>query len=240
MDTKKHTAEPCAEEKLAFLAQAEKFKAEALKLQNEARGQEYQAANIKLQYEENKRVTDSVLAGDSYHHIYRFCDSVNDLSAAVCISTLSRWSRQDPECDMEIVFNSPGGSIIDGFALYDFIQELKRKKHYIRTKTIGMAASMAGVLLQAGTTRVMGRESWLLIHEAAFGTGGKIGAVEDQVEWVRKMCDRISDIFAERAAAATRKDKKAIKAFVRKSWTRKDWWIDAPQALKYGFIDEID
>lgn len=240
MDTKKGTAELCAEEKAMFAAQAEKFKAEAEKARHEAEGHRFQTANIKLQYEENKRITDSLLAGDSYNHVYRFMDPVGDVTTQLCMSTLTRWSRQDPKCSMEIVFNSPGGSIIDGFALYDFIQGLKRKGHYIRTKTIGMAASMAGVLLQSGTVRVMGRESWLLIHEAAFGTGGKIGAVEDQVEWVRKMCDRIADIFAERAAVVTKKDVVKVKAFIKKSWTRKDWWIDAEQAKKYGFIDEIE
>jgi ATP-dependent Clp endopeptidase proteolytic subunit ClpP len=241
MTTKrKSDQEPSAEEKQLFLAQAAQAKAEALKAEHEAEGHKFQTANIRLQYEENKRVTDTVLAGDSYHHVYRFQQEVDELSTSVCMSTLARWARMDPKCDMEIIFNSPGGSSIHGLALYDFLKDLTRKGHFIRTKSQGIAASMAGVLLQAGTVRVMGRESWLLIHEASFGVGGKIGSVDDTVEWVRKMCDRMLDIFSERAAEATHKPVKSVKAFIKKSWTRKDFWVSSDEALKYGFIDEID
>lgn len=253
-ELKKSDRSPSPEEKLLFLAEARKADAEALaaaavakkvnieatKLFHEAEGQRLNSLNIQLQYEENKRMTDNVLAGDTYYHLYRFTSDVSDVSVAVCMATLARWARLKPNCDIEIVFNSPGGSIIDGFALFDFFQELRRAGHKIRTKTIGYAASMAGVLLQAGDERVMGRESWLLIHEASFVALGKVGEVKDTSEWVDRMCDRITEIFASRASAATHKDKNKIKAFIKKSWTRKDWWIDAEEAKKYGFIDTID
>jgi ATP-dependent protease ClpP protease subunit len=86
--------------------------------------------------------------------------------------------------------------------LYDFIQELKFAGHTVITKTLGMAASMAGILLQAGSKRVMGSEAYVLIHEVSFMAGGPIGVVEDEVEFVKMIQARVLDIFARKAARA--------------------------------------
>jgi ATP-dependent protease ClpP protease subunit len=94
-----------------------------------------------------------------------------------------------------------------------------------------MAASMAGILLQAGHQRIMGRESWLMIHEASFSASGKTGDVEDTVEWVKAMQERILNIFATRS--------KMTKSALKRKWTRKNWWISSDEALKLGFVDEI-
>ncbi len=90
---------------------------------------------------------------------------------------------------------------------------------------------MAGILLQAGDVRTMGRESWLLIHQAAFSALGSTYEIEDRVEWVKRIQDRILDIFADRS--------KLTKAQIRRRWHRKDWWIDSDEALKLGLVDEL-
>jgi ATP-dependent Clp protease, protease subunit len=193
-----------------------------------------------LSFNVHKREEDKILASDRYNKVYRFIQEINDVTVADCMMILSRWSRLDPTCQMEVVFCCPGGSIVDGFALYDFIQDLKRKGHKIITKSIGYAASMAGVLLQAGSERIMGDKSWLLIHETSFGAQGKVGVVDDTVDWIKRMADHVVDIFAEKAAAKTGKTEKQIKAFIRKNWNRKDWWISSKEALEYGFCDRIE
>ena len=137
----------------------------------------------------------------------------------------------DPGVDIEISFNSPGGEIISGMAMFDFIQELRGKGHFVTTSTRGMAASMAGILLQAGEHRVMARQSWLLIHEASFGASGSMGSVEDTVDWVKRIQKRIVQIFAERSNVTA--------TFINKNWKRKDWWISSEEALKWGFVDAI-
>ena len=60
---------------------------------------------------------------DIYHHVYNFDEVVSERSVKQCINTLTAWSRQDSKCDITIYLNSPGGSILDGFALIDFILE---------------------------------------------------------------------------------------------------------------------
>jgi ATP-dependent Clp endopeptidase proteolytic subunit ClpP len=178
-----------------------------------------------------KRTEEWALAQDEYHYRYAFTEVVGPVSSQKCQKQLATWHRLNPKCDMEIVFTSPGGSVTDGMALFDYIQEIRRLGHKVNTHVLGIAASMAGILLQAGDTRSMAAESWLLIHEASFGAGGKVGDVEDTVEWVKKVCERILNIFAARSTVS--------KAFIKSHWRRTDWWIGAEDALKYGFIDEI-
>ena len=144
---------------------------------------------------------------------------------------LTQWSRLNPKCPMEIIFSSPGGSIIDGFELFDFIQDLRSRGHHITTGTLGMAASMAGILLQAGDTRWVGGQAWVMIHRAAFGAFGKTYEVEDEVEFVKRIEGRILDIFTSRS--------KLTKQKIKKNWDRKDWWISADEALELHLVDEI-
>ena len=94
-----------------------------------------------------------------------------------------------------------------------------------------MAASMGGVLLQAGTRRIMAPQSSLLIHEAQFNTSGSFGQVEDQVDYVKKLQERILDILAERSTLSKRQ--------IKTRWLRKNWWLMADEALELGFVDAI-
>lgn len=171
------------------------------------------------------------LAGDRYNFVYQFDSPVSGTSVASCVKQLTMWSRVHPGEPFEIVFNSPGGGIIEGMALFDFLMQLKRKGHYLTTNTLGYAASMAGILLQAGDVRAMGKESYLLIHEISFGASGKIGEIEDEVEFVKKVQKRVIAIFAERS--------KMTKGEIAKRWKRRDWWLSSDEAMKLGLIDEI-
>ncbi len=178
-----------------------------------------------------ERTEQQELSKDKYHRFYPFYRPVDDSSVTTCMEMLSFWSRTDPQCAIELVFNSPGGGVLAGLALFDFIRDLREKGHHITTHTLGHAASMAGILLQAGTTRVMGKEAWILIHEISFGAVGKIGEIEDTTEWVKKMQKRILNIFAERS--------KMTAVQIEKKWKRTDWWLDSDQALELGLIDEV-
>ena len=196
-----------------------------------ARKYEAEAEMAEIELAATKRVETDLLASNLYHHLYAFDGPVSGTNVQHCIRTLTLWDRTAPGCDIEIVFNSPGGSVTDGLALYDFILATRRRGHKVTTVALGLAASMAGILLQAGDVRVMGAESWLMIHEAAFGTSGKTGEVEDMVEWVKKVQDRILDIFALRS--------NMTKQQIKTKWRRKDWWLSSEEALVNGLVDEV-
>lgn len=228
------TTPPSPAEEAKHLAEAAKFEAEATAAAAIARLRNAEAERMEFYVAEAKRKDAEIMADDRYHHVYNFHGSVTSLTAAACIDQLSAWMRQAPEgaqLDIELIFNSPGGSVIDGMALWDYVQLVKSKGHKVTTSCYGMAASMAGILLQAGNVRVMGAESYLLIHEVSFGAGGKIGEVEDEVEFVKKIQARVVKIFADRSKLTANQ--------IRSKWRRKDWWLDSSEALALGLIDEI-
>ena len=211
-----------------------KLNAEALRAEHESKVREYESVAARIVTDSGLRDEQDALASDRYHHSYQFVSAVNDNSVANCIDRLMRWDRQEPECPMEIIFNSPGGSVIAGMALFDFIAALSLRgggSHQITTLGLGYAASMAGILLQAGDKRRMGKQAWVLIHEISFSAIGKIGEVEDTTEWAKRICKRVVDIFAERSHMK--------KSYIEAHWKRKDWWISSEECLKLGIVDEV-
>lgn len=215
-------------------ADAEASRAEARLRNAEALTSELHAevGQISRDREVEKRAEE--LTADKYHRRYVFTGEVSANAVNTCIKQLQTWVRQLPQDEtmtIQLVINSPGGSIFDGFALIDFLRQLQADGHKIVTEALGMAASMAGVLLQVGDTRVMGEHAFLLIHEAQFGAVGSMGDIEDRVALVEMMHERILELFAARS--------KMTKAAIKRKWTRRDWWISAPEAAKLGFVDRI-
>jgi ATP-dependent Clp protease protease subunit len=180
-----------------------------------------------------QRQEDDRAASTHLSREYHFFSSVNGSSVEMCIDSLGHWSRRDPGKEMTIIFNTPGGSVFDGLALFDYIQGLRRKGHHITTKAIGTAASMGGILLQAGDVRVMDTNSLLLIHEVSAGmVGGKTSEVEDFQKLMQRLERRVLGILAERSTMST--------AQIRTKWKKTDWWLDADEALKLGFADAVE
>ncbi len=212
------------------LAEAEAFKATAAKEHADARRLDAVAEQVEIELARNVEKREFELAANTNHLVYVFNGEVATASVNACIDQLVRWHRTRPAEDIEIIFNSPGGSVVAGLALWDVIQDIKRD-HNVTTVAYGMAASMAGILLQAGHERIMGAESWLMIHEASFGAAGKIGEVEDTVEWIKMVQKRILRIFASRSHLSERQ--------LENKWKRKDFWISSDYALELGLIDSI-
>jgi len=205
--------------------------AEVKKIEAETRRAEAEALKAEVESRKVWNAFQKELHTDEENYVYRFSRDVNESSVAACMKKLTEWHRKDSECSIEVVFSSPGGSIIDGFELFDFLQDLRNQGHYITTGSLGMAASMAGILLQAGDVRWIGHQSWMMIHRAAFGAIGKTYEIEDEVMLVKRIEDRILDIFTSRS--------KLSQAQLRKNWDRKDWWIDADECKKLGLVDQI-
>lgn len=216
-------------------AEAEYFHQQALEKAQHVRTATIVAetAVIGLERERHKRAEE--LAADTFHYSYLFDKEVSEGSVKACISQLSKWERTatDP-ITVDLVINSPGGSIFDGFALIDFIETLHGRGHTVNTTAYGMAASMAGVLLQVGKTRRIGKNSLLLIHEGSLGAGGDFGKVEDRVKLMELLHSRILALFASRATPI---NPKVTETFIRRNWLRKDWWMTADETIKLGFAD---
>lgn len=244
--TKTTAPSKAAAEKRA-LAEAAKFEAEAeLARANAAeavvereiaqarlRQEQATAAHAEIVRRSAEREEAEYLATDRRNHVYNFFSDVTGTSVTNCIATLASWSRLEPGCPITIIFNSPGGSVIHGMALWDFLTELKGKGHHLTTVACGYAASMAGILLQVGDTRVIGRESYLMIHELSAGAAGKIGEIQDSVKFYEKVGERIIDLFVKRSGGKT------SRAVFIKNWLRQDWWLSSDEVMQRGFADEV-
>ncbi len=214
-------------------AEADKAQAEARKADAETRRSIALAIETELKARKVEDDDKARRAGDEFHHVYRFEGQVDEGSVNRCIEKLTEWHRLDPECTIEVIFSSPGGSIFDGMKLFDFIVELGHEGHETITGGIGMAASMAGILVQAGQTRYITHECWLLIHRAAFIAFGKTFEVEDHLKLIQRIEKRIISIFVERS------DGKLTSQKIKRNWDRKDWWLSSDECLKLGLVDEV-
>ena len=216
-----------------LLAEAERATAEAHKADAETRRGIALAIETELKARKVEDEDQARRAGDEFHHVYRFEGQVDEGSVNKAIEKLTEWHRLDPDCTIEVIFSSPGGSIFDGMKLFDFIVELGHRGHKTITGGIGMAASMAGILVQAGQTRYITNECWLLIHRAAFIAFGKTFEVEDHLKLIQRIEKRIIDIFVERS------DGKLTSQKIKRNWDRKDWWLSSDECLKFGLVDEV-
>lgn len=227
---------PTQEETTKILAEAAKAAAETRKLTAEAAAAEAELRTVEIRLAKAEEDEAQRLQSDEHRRVYRFSGPVSDQSANSCMAKLTQWDRLDPGCEIEIIFNSPGGSVIAGMALFDLISSLSLRgggTHRITCGSLGFAASMAGILLQAGDHRWIGRQSYLMIHEISAGTSGKIGEIQDNVKFYEAVCSRVVDIFVRRSEG------KISKARFIKGWKRIDWWLLSDEALKLGFVDEV-
>jgi ATP-dependent Clp endopeptidase proteolytic subunit ClpP len=197
---------------------------------NEVRDSDAHARQTEIETHELERRYSEFQAGDHFNRVFRFTESVNEKSVSECMDTISRWARLSKE-PIEIIFFSPGGEIIQGMALFDFLQGIRALGIRLITGATGMAASMAGILLQAGDHRWCGEQSWILIHRPSGAAMGSLFEIEDSLEWSKRLEERCMNILTARSHL-TKKD-------IATHWERKDWWLTSEEALEAGLVDEI-
>ena len=157
---------------------------------------------------------------------------VNDASASVIVAQLLFLEAEDPNKDIHLYINSPGGSVTAGMAIYDTMNYIKCD---VSTICIGMAASMGAFLLSAGAKgkRIALPNSEILIHQPLIGGGGMSGQASDikiHTEHLLRTKQRLNSILAEN----TGKPIETIEAD-----TDRDNIMTAEEALAYGLIDKV-
>jgi len=202
-----------------------------------ARTQAATTAMVELELKQRNHTEDVRMSSDIYQHRFTFDQPVNMVTVDNALDILKYWESHDEKPgDIEFVIVSPGGDVVAGMYLFDYLQGMKRNGWIVTTVTYGMAYSMGGILLQAASPgkRTMSAEAMLLIHEvSSWGLGGKTGEVEDDMERMKKWQDRIVDIFISRAGG------KITATEFKRRWKRKDWWIMSDEALALGLVDVV-
>lgn len=161
--------------------------------------------------------------------IVMLSNEVSDESADAVIAQLLALSADDPESDICLFVNSPGGSVLAGLAVYDVMQLIPND---VVTVATGLAASMGQVLLCAGTPgkRFALPNSQVLMHEGSAGIGGSASDVEIQAKNLVATLDRLRSIIARHTG---RPMEQVVEDVGR------DRWFDADEALDYGFVDHL-
>lgn len=159
-------------------------------------------------------------------------DEVNSASAAVIVAQLLYLEGQDPDKDIFLYINSPGGSVSDGMAIYDTMQYIKCD---VSTICMGMAASMGAFLLSSGAKgkRIALPNSEIMIHQPLISGGGITGQITDiqiRSQHFQRMKDRLNRILSDN----TGKDYETICQD-----TDRDNFMTAEEALEYGLIDKV-
>lgn len=194
-----------------------------------------QATRFDLQRQQWSREVDRENSSAEEAGIYTFYGNIKEESVLQCMLAIDEWKRRRPEQDLTIILNSAGGSTLDGLGLFDFLQELRRSGRKVTVIGNGKVFSMGAVLLQAGDVRVLGRNSFMLIHESSISpdrdTTLRTTEIGESAKYMSKIEDKLLNILTARSTMS--------KAQIRKKWTMKDWLLDAEEALKLGFIDEI-
>ena len=157
-------------------------------------------------------------------------EEVNDTTASLVVAQLLYLEAQDPDKDIQMYINSPGGSVTAGMAIYDTMQYIKPD---VQTVCLGQAASAAAILLAAGAKdkRLMLPNARVLIHQPAIDQGfGKATEIEIQAKEMLRMREWLENTLAKHTGRDVEKIRKDIEV---------DTFLTAPEAKEYGIVDEV-
>ena len=154
---------------------------------------------------------------------------IDDDTANLVVAQLLFLEMENPDSDISLYINSPGGSVTAGMAIFDTMNYIKPD---VRTVCIGMAASMGAFLMMAGKKgkRLALPNSEIMIHQPLGGAQGQATDVAIRAEWLMKTKEKMTRMMSE----MTGQDIERVKQDVER-----DYFMSAEEALKYGVIDEI-
>jgi len=162
-------------------------------------------------------------------HVYLW-GPITEETARRCAWWL-HWAEEHSYADpLYLWICSPGGDLYQALALHDIVDGLKRD---VCTVAVGWTASGGVLVLQAGSTRYAMPGTWLMIHEVQVGLPAELRASDlaDEATLVERLNELVLDIYAKRASVKRRT--------LRRLYERRDAWMDAREALRYGLVDAI-
>lgn len=161
--------------------------------------------------------------------IIMLCDEVNDTTASLVVAQLLYLEGQDPDKDISLYINSPGGSISAGMAIYDTMNYIKCD---VSTICIGMAASMASFLLSSGAKgkRFALPNSEIMIHQPLGGMQGQASDIKIHADHIIAIREKMNHMLSEQTG-------KSYEEICRD--TDRDNFMTAKEAMEYGLVDKV-
>lgn len=214
------------------LAQAEHFRAQTLGqlIDNETAASLAASAKIAHSREELKERWES--ASNGRNRVFHFTDNVTGDSVEQAVDVLNRWQRLDKgdERPWRFVICSPGGTVVHGMKLYSTLKSIGRTRPVITIAT-GICASMATVIHQAGTTRLIEPGCSYMIHDVSGEMFGTLSNMQDQMDWLNKLNHQLHVALAEHANLSIEE----IAALSK----RRDSWFMPSEIVEMGLADAI-
>lgn len=156
-------------------------------------------------------------------------EEVNDVTASLVVAQLLFLEAEDPDKDIQLYINSPGGSVTAGLSIYDTMQFIKPD---VSTLCLGMAASMGAFLLTAGAKgkRFALPNAEIMIHQPLGGARGQATDIQIHAEQILKIKKRLNTILSERTGQPLEKVERD---------TERDYFMTAEEAMQYGIVDKV-
>ncbi len=148
---------------------------------------------------------------------------------------LTNWSKTNPGKNVRIEWNCGGGNILDGLFMYEKLNWLRAEGHHLTGAAYGRMASSAAWLLQACDWRIIGSESWLLVHEVQSKAEGSITAIRRELERMIELQEQTNRILTGRTQGLLNTE--IINRHIEGG---QDWWINAPLASEYKLVDQVE
>ena len=161
--------------------------------------------------------------------IIMLCDEINDTTASLVVAQLLFLEGQDPDKDIHLYINSPGGSVTAGMAIYDTMNYIKCD---VSTICVGLAASMGAFLLSSGAKgkRIALPNAEFMIHQPLGGAKGQASDIKIHAEWIIKIKNRLNRMMSEQTG-------QPLEVIERD--TERDNFMSASEAQAYGLIDKV-
>lgn len=154
---------------------------------------------------------------------------INQNTANIVVAQLLHLQAEDQNRDITMYINSPGGSVMDGLAIYDTMNFISCD---VVTVCVGLCASMASIILSSGAKgkRYALKNSEVLIHQASSGTNGTVADMTIDLQHAIKMNEKTKNILVKNTGQSYEKITNDI---------NRDYWLTASEALQYGLVDKI-
>lgn len=149
------------------------------------------------------------------------------------VMNLQSWSKNNEKAPLRINVNSGGGNILDSLFFYEQLNRIRSAGHHLTMAVCGRAGSCASWLIQAADRRIIGANSWILLHEVSSAVDGTLSQIREELHRCEELQRQTNGIIARRSKLTVDDISKLIDG-------GRDKWVNAKQALEWGLVDEIE
>jgi ATP-dependent Clp protease, protease subunit len=167
------------------------------------------------------------------HKDFIFGIGLDQQTTRTFVINLQDWSKSNEGSPLRVNVNSGGGNILDSLFLYEQLNRIRSAKHHLTMAVYGRAGSCAAWLIQAADWRIIGRNSWILLHEVS-------SAVDGTLSQIRRELERCEALQKQTNGIITRRSKLSEAELLKHIDGGYDKWVNAEQALEWGLVDEIE